>query len=248
MGRVEKLVVLAVLFSITAILVISMNTETAAPDSGSDVLADAGGRRERWGPTDEILGGTDEASSHEDEDGSAVPPTTEPAAPAANPETQPSAHELDMDRSRASGLLASEIETESAQPALTLQEGWALKTVEGLTKTLDPETMLYTCREGEDFASVALRFYGDAKKADLLQRNNEGLRQLTTGRQIFVPARDTAPASSGQDYLVQEGDNLWGIAKKVYGKGSRWEEILDANAGLLRSPDALRAGMVLHIP
>jgi nucleoid-associated protein YgaU len=228
-----------------------MNTETAAPDSGSDVLADASSRRERWGPTDEILGESDEASSQEADDGSAVLPTTEPAAPAANhgpAETQPSAREQEADRSRASGLLASEIETESPQPSLTLQEGWDLKTVEGLTKTLDPETMLYTCREGEDFASVALRFYGDAKKADLLQRNNEGLRQLTTGRQIFVPARDLAPASSGQDYVVQEGDNLWGIAKKVYGKGSRWEEILDANARLLRSPDALRAGMVLHIP
>lgn len=51
------------------------------------------------------------------------------------------------------------------------------------------------------------------------------------------------------DYVVQKGDTLWVIAKKVYGKGSQWRRIYDANRDRLASPEAmLKLGMKLSIP
>ena len=51
-------------------------------------------------------------------------------------------------------------------------------------------------------------------------------------------------------YVVKKGDSLSTIAAKpeIYGKGSRWRRIFDANRGLLKSPDRVRAGMTLKIP
>ena len=51
-----------------------------------------------------------------------------------------------------------------------------------------------------------------------------------------------------QEYVVQDGDNLSGISLAVYGTGSRWKEIFDANRDKLESPDWLQVGMKLKIP
>ena len=51
-------------------------------------------------------------------------------------------------------------------------------------------------------------------------------------------------------YVVQKGDSLSTIAAKpeIYGHGSRWRRIFDANRNLLKNPDRVRAGMTLKIP
>ncbi|MCB0061872.1 MAG: LysM peptidoglycan-binding domain-containing protein [Caldilineaceae bacterium] len=48
-------------------------------------------------------------------------------------------------------------------------------------------------------------------------------------------------------YTVQAGDTLWAISAKFYGEYKR-EELLEANQGVLTSPDALRVGMELTLP
>jgi nucleoid-associated protein YgaU len=47
---------------------------------------------------------------------------------------------------------------------------------------------------------------------------------------------------------VQADDTLWGIAKKVYGKGSLWRTIYDANRDKIKDPDRPTAGAVLTVP
>ncbi len=49
-------------------------------------------------------------------------------------------------------------------------------------------------------------------------------------------------------YIVEEGDNLWMIAKKVYGDGSKWQLIYEANEQILSDPAELKIGMKLTIP
>lgn len=49
-------------------------------------------------------------------------------------------------------------------------------------------------------------------------------------------------------YTVVSGDNLSGIARKMYGKSSLWREILAANQELLGGNVALSIGMELTIP
>jgi hypothetical protein len=47
-------------------------------------------------------------------------------------------------------------------------------------------------------------------------------------------------------YLAKEGDSLWLIAKKVYGRGSQWELIAEANN--LSAPYRLKIGQELSLP
>lgn len=47
-------------------------------------------------------------------------------------------------------------------------------------------------------------------------------------------------------YTVLKGDNLWSIAQKFYGNGSRYKEI--ANANNLKNPDIIHVGQKLIIP
>lgn len=57
-----------------------------------------------------------------------------------------------------------------------------------------------------------------------------------------------APAPKGRTYVVQPGDNLSGISKKVYGQSSRWEAIRDANQDRLGGGIDLKVGQELVIP
>lgn len=47
-------------------------------------------------------------------------------------------------------------------------------------------------------------------------------------------------------YTVKEGEDLWGIAERVYGSGYNWVDI--AEASNLTSPDQLETGMELTLP
>ena len=49
-------------------------------------------------------------------------------------------------------------------------------------------------------------------------------------------------------YTVQQGDTLWSIAQRLYGKGALWTQIFEANRDQLASPSQLRPGMRLVIP
>ena len=57
----------------------------------------------------------------------------------------------------------------------------------------------------------------------------------------------SAPLQPGGDtYTVQSGDSPWTIAQKVYGDGTKYKLIMDANG--LTDQTRLRVGMVLKIP
>lgn len=59
-------------------------------------------------------------------------------------------------------------------------------------------------------------------------------------------AEEAAPEEQ-RTHVVQAGDLLSGLAKRYYGSGSRWPEILAANPSLT-NPDRLIPGTVLVIP
>jgi len=60
-------------------------------------------------------------------------------------------------------------------------------------------------------------------------------------------ADEIAPADS-ETYTVQSGDTLWKIAEQVYGDGSSYMKIFEANTGLLENPDQIFPGQELLIP
>jgi nucleoid-associated protein YgaU len=49
-------------------------------------------------------------------------------------------------------------------------------------------------------------------------------------------------------YTVKNGDTLWNISKEMYGNGSKYMKIFEANTGLLTNPDKIFPGQVLNIP
>ena len=59
---------------------------------------------------------------------------------------------------------------------------------------------------------------------------------------------DNRKARQSKPYVVQEDDNLWRIAVKKLGNGSRYEEIKKLNANIIEDEDTLVVGMLLRIP
>ncbi|QYO67299.1 LysM peptidoglycan-binding domain-containing protein [Leptolyngbya sp. 7M] len=62
-----------------------------------------------------------------------------------------------------------------------------------------------------------------------------------------IPPYD-GPVGSGRTYVVQPGDTLGIISRKVYGTSARYMEIYNANRDKLASPNSVTAGQVLVIP
>lgn len=53
----------------------------------------------------------------------------------------------------------------------------------------------------------------------------------------------------GQEYTVQPGDTLWGIAQRAYNDPEDWDTIYDANKGVVgNNPNLIYPGQRLQIP
>lgn len=61
-----------------------------------------------------------------------------------------------------------------------------------------------------------------------------------------APAPAPTPAPSGTYYTVVPNDNLWGIAERFYGDGTRYPEIAQANG--IENPSLIFPGQTFLIP
>ena len=62
------------------------------------------------------------------------------------------------------------------------------------------------------------------------------------------PAEEPSQPTSGGTYTVVSGDNLWKIASKCLGSGSRWIEIYELNRATVKSSELIYVGQVLKLP
>jgi len=58
---------------------------------------------------------------------------------------------------------------------------------------------------------------------------------------------DAIVLAAGQ-VVVQPGNSLWRIASRVYGEGTLYTEIYQANAGQIRDPDLIYPGQIFDLP
>ena len=255
MGRVEKIVVLSVMFVVVVIFAVTLNTGDSRPDPtipAPVTVGDTNSGISRLAGGLPIAGNDEELAALPSEltatPGPAGPAASE-AAPAVREPTPESAAPPASERESAP-LLTSTVDTsEPRSPVrpIRIEPNWDLKSASELERSVNPMLMLYTCRRGDTFEDLAQRYYGDTAKASLLRQNNEGVNLLTDGMQILVPVRDDSGPSTTA-HRVEDGENLWSIAKRFYGRGSRWGEIYEANRSILKSPDSLKVGMTLTIP
>jgi nucleoid-associated protein YgaU len=237
MGKVEKIVVLGVLFVIVSILAVSLDRGLGgeSPEAGGSRVVNAGASAN-------VLQHTQvnprNRGRRVPEPGSAVGVTPSAVVtPLLSAEVQ--------DPQIEQGPLP-EASSAPAVPA-GLDADWDLVTLEGLeVHPLDPQMMLYTAGAGDDFVSLSERLYGDAVHANTLRCNNEGILDIQEGQVLLVPVMSD---NAGElMYEVVSGDSLWKIAERIYGKGHLKDIIEEANPGVLGSPDDLRIGQILRVP
>jgi len=62
------------------------------------------------------------------------------------------------------------------------------------------------------------------------------------------PEPEAAASEGGRTYTVQSGDTLWKISQEMYGNGSKYMKIFEANTPMLENPDRIFPGQELVIP
>ncbi len=270
MGKVEKVVVLSVLFLIAVILVVSLTLDDPLDKEKVSIAGDSSTRTAAL-PT-AAPGAASGAKPVVD------PVASAPTTVAALPVTQ------GKPAATTPGALLSATLQETSEPTplvearASIPVGSILKTVDGLSDSYLPEMKFYTWQAGDSLRSVATKYYGDATKLTILRRSNEGRTDVQPGEKILIPvfdgdapvagAAETAanaqPMSSGsaptstavaakktggpRTHVVKEGESLWKIAKQELGSGARWKEIYEANRDVLSTPDAVHSGLKLRIP
>ncbi|NQY82822.1 MAG: LysM peptidoglycan-binding domain-containing protein [Alphaproteobacteria bacterium] len=75
-------------------------------------------------------------------------------------------------------------------------------------------------------------------------------RRVVSLQSPSAPKAEQSSAStpSVRTVKVRKGDSLWTLAKRVYGNGSKFPKILDANKDQIKSHKDLKPSMVLKVP
>jgi nucleoid-associated protein YgaU len=257
MAKVEKFVVLTVLFVIAVVLVVSLSGDNPLDKDNAAKL----GEKPQAKPAEAT--GTQGGSP-------LLSVNVQPEAPAATP--TPAQNPAQIAAQPAPAAPAATIPSVTL-PSVTLPQGALLKTTEGLSPSFDDKRLFYRWQQGDGWVKLAERLYGNGAKFSLLKNANEGRDDIQPGEQILVPIFDvesmaTAPATAapatagdkksskkaalvstgGKVHEVKKGESLWKIAKSELGDGNRWKEIYELNKDQMKSPEAVRLGMKLKLP
>jgi nucleoid-associated protein YgaU len=108
----------------------------------------------------------------------------------------------------------------------------------------------YAVEAKDTLWSIAQEAYNNGADWQKIYDANKGTigsdpNSLTVGTVLYIPQLQV----QARTYTVKAGDSLWSIAQRFYGNGESWQKIYDANTQVIGpDPNALHAGMVLHIP
>lgn len=121
-----------------------------------------------------------------------------------------------------------------------------------------PAAGRYTIRPGDTFEKIAEKVLGGRRFARDLELANPRTdpRRLQVGQVIRLPETrgrrpGTRPSGGRREarwHVVRQGEELWRIARRYYGKTDAWPRIYRANRTVLRDPDRLLPGTRLRIP
>ncbi|MBI5432560.1 MAG: LysM peptidoglycan-binding domain-containing protein [Planctomycetes bacterium] len=214
MGRLEKIVVLTVLFLVAVILAISLN-------QGDKKAADAN-------PLASVDPNKGVSAGGQAQPGAGLQPApgTQPvgamnAAVQPQPSPNQTAPNLNKPAAQPVHSAAGAPAPSAVKPIATLPAGSMLKTREGLEESLFNDLYVYTWKQGDTYPLLAERFYGSQKSALRLRTANEGRTEATlkVGDKIFVPNLEgSTPVVQGNDSLPGVGGASGGLGANAAGK------------------------------
>ena len=147
---------------------------------------------------------------------------------------------LEADRDRLRAIIRGEDESETDRPESIVEEKDLLEEKEEGDADLDELTAIAKAEEGDETSTGSSLIPVRREKG---VGKNEG--------KVSVEREKTAP-KKGPDrpktYVVEDGDTLYGVAKRFYGSIHAWKAIREANKALISSDNRLRAGDTIVLP
>ena len=117
---------------------------------------------------------------------------------------------------------------------------------------VEPGTEKYAAIAGSNIIKSLQAAFGvtDLTTADLKAEAAEYLKAigLTDGEIAALAANLSSAPQQSETYVVIAGDSLWKIAKNLYGKGTMWKVLFEANQDTIKNPNLIFVGQVLTIP
>lgn len=96
--------------------------------------------------------------------------------------------------------------------------------------------------EGDKYLSIKMQEYKAPGKRYVAVQTPAA----TVKQEAAVPQTNPA-VTENKTHTVQNGDTLWGIAKKYYGNGGQYTKIVSANLGI-KNPNLIYPGQIFIIP
>lgn len=113
----------------------------------------------------------------------------------------------------------------------------------------DGEFQVYEVKKNETLMWIAFKLYGDYRKwKELANWNGTHFASgaLRAGTEIKYKSSSFVWRPKGNPYLIERGDYLSKISKKVYGTPMEWKRIWENNRPMIRYPDLIFAGFTLY--
>lgn len=160
----------------------------------------------------------------------------------------------------------------SSQNNQNKRSGAAKRSANAAEMTGEGTPVSYAIQTGDTLWKIAERFYGSGTLWRKIYADNIAVisdpNKIYAGQIIMIyPVQGTAeigakglpdsagspdtagaPEQAGSNYTVENGDTLWKIARKRYGKGWQWRKIYDANREQISDPAQISAGQIIYIP
>jgi nucleoid-associated protein YgaU len=98
------------------------------------------------------------------------------------------------------------------------------------------------------------RSQAEREKAVLVIGNTKGIDEVHSTLTLPPPpvvqatAAPPPPEPESRFHTVEKGDTLWKISEEMYGNGSKYQVIFEANTPMLKHPDKIYPGQVLRVP